>query len=86
MTAVSVIYLNIEIVITCLHCGHAALLHEPDLKKYGEEPGAALGPLAHRLICKECKSARVRAYRRIDNRMPRSPGQQTPLSPISSKL
>jgi RNase P subunit RPR2 len=69
----SVIFLNTEIVIECLHCGHAALLHEDDLPKYGEEPGASLSPLAERLICKECKNASVRAYRRIDNQKPLSP-------------
>ena len=69
----SVIVLNTEIVIECLHCGHAALLQESDLRKYGEEPGASLIPLTKRLVCKECKSGSVRAYRRIDNEMPLSP-------------
>jgi RNase P subunit RPR2 len=73
----SVIVLNTEIVIECLHCGHTAKLHEPDLKRYGEEPGAALAPLSRRLMCKECKTASVRAYRRIDNAAPLSPGKKT---------
>jgi hypothetical protein len=68
----SVIFLNTEIVIECLHCGHAALLHEPDLRKFGEEPGAPLVPLSKRLICKECKNVNVRAYRRVDNMSPRA--------------
>ena len=68
-----VIFLSTEIVIECLHCGHAALLHEADLKKYGEAPGASLVSLTRRLICKECKSGSVRAYRRIDNEAPLSP-------------
>lgn len=66
----SVIVLNTEIVIECLHCGHSARLHEHDLKKYGEEPGASLVVLSRRLICKECKQGSVRAYRRIDNDSP----------------
>ena len=70
MTAMSVIVLNTEIVIQCLECGHTAHLHEPDLKRYGEAPGAQLDSLARRLICKECKSISVRAYRRIDSAAP----------------
>jgi RNase P subunit RPR2 len=69
----SVIVLTTQIVIECLHCGHAALLHEDGLRKYGEEPGASLVSLSKRLICKECKSGSVRAYRRIDNEAPLSP-------------
>ena len=66
----SVIVLNTEIVIECLHCGHAARFCEEDLRKYGEIPGASLVPLASRLICKDCKTASVRAYRRVDNQTP----------------
>jgi len=69
----SIIFLNTEIVIECLHCGHAARLHEDDLNKFGEVPGASLTSLAKRLICRECKSSSVRAYRRIDNDTPLSP-------------
>jgi len=36
-------------------------------------PGASLTSLAKRLICRECKSSSVRAYRRIDNDTPLSP-------------
>jgi hypothetical protein len=66
----SVIFLNTEIVIECLHCGHAAQLGEQDLVRYGEAPGASLVALSRRLICKECKSGSVRAYRRVDNASP----------------
>ena len=66
----SVIVLNTEIVIECLHCGHAARMDEDGLRKYGEAPGASLVPLSKRLICKECRNASVRAYRRIDNQAP----------------
>ena len=68
----SVIVLNTEIVIECLHCGHRAHLHEDGLTKFGEAPGASLVPLSKRLICRECKSSSVRAYRRVDNQAPLS--------------
>ena len=68
----SVIVLNTEIVIECLHCGHAARMSEDGLRKYGEAPGASLAPLSKRLICKECRNVRVRAYRRVDNQAPLS--------------
>ena len=71
--SMGVIFLNTEIVIECRHCGHAALLHETDLKKYGEAPGGSLVSLTQRLICKECKSGSVRAYRRIDSEAPLAP-------------
>jgi len=66
----SVIVLNTEIVIECLHCGHAARLREDELSRYGEMPGASLVPLTRRLICKECRSGSVRAYRRVDHEAP----------------
>jgi RNase P subunit RPR2 len=66
----SVIFLNTEVVIECLHCGHAARLNESELARYGEAPGASLAALSKRLICKECKSGSVRAYRRVDNDAP----------------
>jgi RNase P subunit RPR2 len=66
----SVIVLNTEIVLECLHCGHAARMSEDGLRKYGEAPGASLDPLSKRLICRECRNVTVRAYRRIDNQAP----------------
>jgi hypothetical protein len=59
----SVQALERRIIVQCLHCGHHGALHEDDLARYGESPGAPIVAFVRRLTCSACGSHSVRAYR-----------------------
>lgn len=52
-----------RIVVECLHCGHRGTLREEDLAAYGEKPGAPIVAFVKRLVCRDCGSHSVRAWR-----------------------
>ena len=52
-----------RICVQCLRCGHAGRLREADLPRHGEEPGAPIARFVKRLVCQECGSHSVKAFR-----------------------
>ena len=52
-----------RIVVQCLHCGHCGTIRESDLPSYGEQPGAPIARFVKRLVCRECGSHSVKAFR-----------------------
>jgi RNase P subunit RPR2 len=52
-----------RICVQCLRCGHAGSLREADLPRHGEEPGAPIARFVKRLVCQECGSNSVKAFR-----------------------
>ena len=52
-----------RICVQCLRCGHAGSLREADLPRHGEEPGAPIARFVKRLVCQECGSHSVKAFR-----------------------
>ena len=55
-----------HIVIECLNCHHCATVLPERLPHFGLEPDTSLVTLTKRLICKNCGSKAVRAYREDD--------------------
>jgi len=51
------------ICVQCLRCGHAGTIREADLPSFGEEPGAPIARFVKRLVCQECGSHSVKAFR-----------------------
>jgi DNA-directed RNA polymerase subunit RPC12/RpoP len=49
--------------VTCLNCGHAGALDERELPQHGLPEDASLVTLTRRLVCQECGSRAVRAFR-----------------------
>jgi hypothetical protein len=58
-----------RLAIDCLNCGHTATIAEADLENFGCPPDASLVLVTKRLICSQCQSKAVRAYRYIDDEM-----------------
>jgi hypothetical protein len=52
-----------DIRIDCLRCSHSGTLKERELGQYGEKPGAPIAAFVKRLVCRNCGSHSVRAYR-----------------------
>ena len=52
-----------RICVQCLRCGHAGAIREADLPSHGEEPGAPIARFVKRLVCQECGSHSVKAFR-----------------------
>jgi hypothetical protein len=52
-----------RICVQCLRCGHGGTIRESDLPRYGEEPGAPIARFVKRLVCQECGSHSVKAFR-----------------------
>ncbi len=52
-----------RICVECLRCGHCSSIREADLEAYGEEPGAPIARFIKRLVCQECGSHSVKAFR-----------------------
>jgi hypothetical protein len=52
-----------RIVVECLSCGHCSSIAEERLKAFGLSPDAPIAKFIRRLICTECGSHSVRAYR-----------------------
>jgi len=52
-----------RICVQCLRCGHAGTIREADLPHHGEEPGAPIARFVKRLVCQECGSHSVKAFR-----------------------
>jgi RNase P subunit RPR2 len=52
-----------RICVQCLRCGHAGTIREADLPSHGEEPGAPIARFVKRLVCQECGSHSVKAFR-----------------------
>jgi RNase P subunit RPR2 len=52
-----------RIVVQCLTCGHAGVLAESSLPRFGERPDAPIAKFVKRLTCEECGSRTVKAWR-----------------------
>jgi RNase P subunit RPR2 len=52
-----------RICVQCLRCGHGGTIREADLPSHGEEPGAPIARFVKRLVCQECGSHSVKAFR-----------------------
>ena len=52
-----------RICVQCLRCGHSGIIRESDLPRHGEEPGAPIARFVKRLVCQECGSHSVKAFR-----------------------
>jgi hypothetical protein len=52
-----------RIAIECLSCGHCGSLAERELPRFGLAEDASLVLLTKRLVCQECGSRSVRAFR-----------------------
>jgi len=52
-----------RICVQCLRCGHGGTIRESDLPRHGEEPGAPIARFVKRLVCQECGSHSVKAFR-----------------------
>jgi hypothetical protein len=55
------------IAIECLNCRHRAAVSPESLPRYGLEPDASLVTLTKRLVCTQCGSKAVQAYRCADD-------------------
>jgi hypothetical protein len=70
---VSVVALKTRIIVECLRCGHCGTIREHELPLYGEKPGAPIVSIIKRLVCHECGSQSVKAYRKVEDAGPLSP-------------
>jgi RNase P subunit RPR2 len=52
-----------RISVQCLRCGHGGTIREADLPRHGEAPGAPIARFVKRLVCQECGSRSVKAFR-----------------------
>lgn len=55
--------MSVRIAIECLNCGHAGSLDERELPQHGLPEDASLVTLTRRLVCQECGSRAVQAFR-----------------------
>ena len=55
-----------RIAIDCLNCGHSTSLAEDKLEHFGLPHDASLVTLTKKLVCKECGSRSVQAFRYVD--------------------
>ncbi len=55
-----------RIAIECLSCGHRSSLAERDLPRFGLAEDTSLVTVTRRLVCQECGSRSVRAFREAD--------------------
>ena len=55
-----------RIAIDCLNCGHATSVSAEKLPYFGLSPDVSLVQLTKRLMCKECGSKAVKAFRYIE--------------------
>ena len=62
-----------RIAIECLSCGHCGSLAERDLPRFGLAEDTSLVLLTKRLICQECGSRSVRAFRTDSDAPPLAP-------------
>lgn len=62
-----------RIAIECLTCGHLGSLDERDLPHYGLPEDTSLVTLTRRLVCQECASRSVRAFRYDPDAPPLAP-------------
>jgi hypothetical protein len=60
---ISTFCLPMLISITCLSCNHTGTLDERELPQYGLAEDTSLVTLTRRLVCQECGSRAVRAFR-----------------------
>jgi DNA-directed RNA polymerase subunit RPC12/RpoP len=58
-----------RIAIDCLKCGHCTSVSVDKLPAFGLEPETSLVTLTKRLVCKECGSRTVQAFRYIEDSM-----------------
>ena len=58
-----------RVAIDCLNCGHTASMSESELEGLGFTPDVSLVVVTKRLVCSQCESKAVRAYRYIDDDM-----------------
>ena len=58
-----------RVAIDCLKCGHTATMAESDLETLGFAADVSLVLVTKKLICSECQSKAVRAYRYIDDEL-----------------
>jgi len=56
-----------RIAIDCLNCSHHGSMAEEDLPAYGLEAGTSLVTLTKRLVCTQCGSRAVVAYRYVED-------------------
>lgn len=49
--------------VECLRCGHAGTISEAELQSRGFKPDAPLATISKRLICGECGSRAIKAWR-----------------------
>ena len=52
-----------RICVQCLRCGHGGAIREDELPSHGEAPGAPIARFVKRLVCQECGSHSVKAFR-----------------------
>ena len=52
-----------RIAVECLSCGHCGSLAERELARFGLAEDASLVLVTKRLVCQECGSRSVRAFR-----------------------
>jgi DNA-directed RNA polymerase subunit RPC12/RpoP len=57
---------HMRIAVECLTCGHAGSLDERELPRFGLAEDTSLVTLTRRLVCQECGSRSVRAFRTDD--------------------
>jgi hypothetical protein len=62
-----------RIAIECLACGHAGSLDERELPHYGLAKDTSLVTVTRRLVCRECGSRSVRAFRTDSEAPPLAP-------------
>ena len=63
----------VRIAIDCLQCGHCTSVSQDKLPHFGLQADAPLATLTKRLVCSECGSKSVQAFRYIDDAPPTAP-------------
>ncbi len=58
-----------RVAIDCLKCGHTASMAESELEQLGFAADVSLVVVTKKLVCSQCESKAVRAYRYIDDDM-----------------
>ena len=56
-----------RVAIDCLNCGHTASMAESELEQLGFTAEVSLVVVTKKLVCSQCESKAVRAYRYIDD-------------------
>lgn len=65
--------MSTRIAVECLRCGHRASIRESDLPEHGYATDAPLALITKRMICKECGSKALSAFRYTDDDAPLAP-------------